>query len=115
MTQEQVNITNYIYNHFNNADLQESKWTVIDEYMSYLDYLEDNQVVIEAEVKLEEHLSGSPKCKDHDRKHNCLVPKIIEAVKILINNNKNKKKLQSKDRFTLQYYLAISQAKFIVS
>jgi hypothetical protein len=115
MTPEQIEITKNIYQKFYEIDCNQHDWTSIDEYMSHLDYLDDKQVAIEAEVKLREHLSGNPKCKEHEEEHECLVPKIIEAVKIIINGNREKKKIHIKDRFVLQYYLALSQAKYIVS
>lgn len=117
MIQKETEIVNFIYKSFYDTDLKEQKWSVIDEYMSYLDYLNDQEILVESEIKLKEHLSGDPRCpfEEEHKKHKCIVPSIIEAVKILIDSNNGLKKIDIKDRFVLQYYLAISQAKYIIS
>lgn len=116
MTQDQAKTVSMVYRKFlAQEDTNGDDWTILDEYMEKLDWLDNDQLAIEAEVKYNEHKSGEPRCQyPHDEKE-CFVLVIIDAVMAILDLYKKTKNLHEKNRYILSYYLALSQANFIIS
>lgn len=110
MTDEQRHTVSIVYSQLSTSDgAQTDRWTDIDECMSTLDWLEDNQLVIESEVIYDIHKLGKPRCgSDHPIEH-CFVPMIIDAVVAIINLHKETQNLHPKNRFILQMYLSLTK------
>lgn len=116
MTQDQAKIVMAVYRKFAEQDEQNAEeWTPIDEYMEKLDWLNNGQLIIEAQVKYNEHKSGEPRCQYPHGKTECIVPIIVDAVMAILDLYKKTGNLHEKNRFILMYYLALSQANWITS
>ncbi len=109
-TQEVRNITNV----FNKFLLTENnpKWEPFDDNMSYLEYLEDSELVSEAHVMLIKHSQGSWGCGAvHE---NCPISNVLEAVESILELQKTAEKLHVNNRYILEFYLTMSQMGEIV-
>lgn len=116
MTPDQAKTVSTVYRKFVAQDESNSDdWTVLDEYMEKLDWLEDHQLTIESEVKYNEHKSGEARCQYPHEKTECFVPVIMDAVMAILDLYKKTGNLHEKNRYILMYYLALSQANFIVA
>lgn len=114
MTKDQQEIVSRVYVKFYKSDCTDEGWTDIDEQMSHLEYLEDNQLVIESAVLIQLQSGGQPKCTlDHPNKE-CFVPIVIEAVGYILDLYESTSNLHPKNKFILQYYLALSQVGHIL-
>jgi hypothetical protein len=98
-----------VFKRFEEADRNQTKWTTLDTNMEYLAWLDDDQVVREAELVLDDHKKGDPRCKIDHKKSECFVPSIIKAIGYLIVEYKIGGKLDKKDRYILEYYISLSQ------
>lgn len=109
MTPDQAATVTKVYRKFVNNDQMESDWTPIDEQMSMLEWINDEQLLIEASVKLEKLKKGNPRCAiDHPGKE-CWVPLVLDAIEAILGIHKENKILHPHNRFILQYYLALAQ------
>lgn len=114
MTKDQQDTVTKVYRQFVDSDTQDRQWTTLDTYMEALSWLNERQVAIEAAVMVQLHASGQPRCtRDHPIEH-CFVPTIIDAVVHVLNLFSETGNLHQKNRFILEYYLAISQDGFIL-
>lgn len=94
-------------------DIQNPEWGPMDEQLWILSWLEDNQLVTEAEVKLFEHKQGEPRCTSDHPISECFVPVIVDAVVIILDLHRVTGYLHEKNKLILQYYLALSQVGYI--
>ncbi len=114
MTPDQQKTVTQVYRRFFDSDLADTEWTDVDEAMSMLDWLDDKQLVKEAAVKIMEHTAGTPKCNQYHGDLPCFVPTIIEASTYIVDLYTDTENLHEKNRFILQYYLALAQVGFII-
>jgi hypothetical protein len=114
MTKEQQQTVTQVYRKFYDSDSIDEGWTEIDEQMSMLEWLDDNQLVVEAAVLIQLQTQGQPRCDQNHPISECFVPTIIEAVGYILDLFGKSGNLHAKNKFILQYYLALSQIKFIV-
>lgn len=115
MTDDQRQMISKVFAQFASTESQSTTWTDVDECMSLLDWLEDKQLVIEAEVIFDLQSKGIPRCAgDHPIEH-CFVPLIIEAVAAIIGLYKETGNLHSKNRFILEMYLTLTRLGEILS
>lgn len=114
MTPDQIKTVTEVYRKFADSDNDETEWTNIDEHMSSLEWLGDNQLTIEAEVKYNEQKKGTPRCPANHSHEHCFIPVVIDAVTAILDLYKETKQLHPKNKYILQYYLALSQDGFIV-
>lgn len=103
-----------VYQRFLESDIKQQGWSELDEQMYALECLSDNQLTIEASVKLNEHLSGNPRCSQDHAIEQCFVPVIVDAVTIILDNYMESGDLSVNNRFVLEYYLSVSQIGLIV-
>ncbi|NJO48230.1 MAG: hypothetical protein HC840_00780 [Leptolyngbyaceae cyanobacterium RM2_2_4] len=114
MTKDQQETVLKVYRRFVDADNAETQWTNIDEQMSMLEWIEDQQLVIEAAVLIQLQSQGEPRCNQNHPVSECFVPSIIESVGYILDMYAQTGHLHAKNKFILQYYLAMSQVGFIV-
>lgn len=114
MTPDQQKTVLQVYRRFVESDLSDTEWTDVDEAMSMLEWIDDSQLVKEASVKIMEHMAGTPKCNQYHGDLPCFVPTIIEASTYIVDLYNSTENLHPKNRFILQYYLALSQVGFIL-
>lgn len=109
--EERENIKN-VYKRFLNSE--ERGWDSLDDYLDLLDYLDDDQLSREAEVLFLKHKEKAVMCKiKHKKPSECFVPYILRAVETILNFYKKNGKLNDSHKYILQYYLALTQNKFI--
>ena len=114
MSKDQQIVVTRVYQRFCKADAEETSWTDIDEQMCYLEYIDDPQTVIEAAVILQLHLQGDPRCEQDHPREECFIPLVIDAATAIIDLYGKTGNLHPKNKFILQYYLALSQVGYIV-
>lgn len=114
MTTEQANIVKMVYSRFIESE-DSGAWGDLDENLAWFDILSDEELVRESEIKLSSHSKGTFRCQNtHDRVH-CFAPYILEGVEAILNLYENTKELPIKNRYVLQYYLAMSELRMIYS
>ena|SRR5579859_6158932 len=112
MDHEEKEIVTYVRSHL--LDRETRGWDALDEYMQYLDYLDNDQLHREVDVAYCEHSKGLVRCeKDHPREE-CFMPMLYDAVGIILELFKETGQLHDKNKYILQYYLAMNHAKMIV-
>ena len=114
MTREQQETVLKVYRQFVSSDCQDQQWTTLDTFMEALSWLEDPQVVIEAAVMVQLHAGGQPRCTQNHPIDQCFVPVIIDAVGYILDLYTKTGNLHPKNRFILEYYLAVSQEGLIL-
>jgi hypothetical protein len=97
-----------VFKRFQEADGNQTKWTNVDTNMECLAYLDDEQLVREADYVLEEHLKNEPRCKIDHTKEECFVPTIVKVVNYLISDYRIGGLLFENDRYILEYYISLS-------
>jgi hypothetical protein len=112
MNQEQVRVVAQVYRQFLSSE-ETRGWEAIDDYLNNLGYIDDDQLVREAEVVFLHHKTGKARCdKDHPESE-CFVPKVVEAVQAILELYKEGGQLHKNNRYVLEYYLAVDQAGMI--
>lgn len=92
-----------------------TSWNKVDDYMTYLEFLDTDQLMREVGVQLEIHANGNPRCNNnHPPEQPCVVNDILDAVVLLNREYVNGEPIYSEDEYVLKKYLAISQAGVIV-
>lgn len=112
MTPEQRKNVTRVYNHL--LENEKRGWDGLDNYMDMLDYLDDDQLHREADVIFEQHSRGTVKCEKTHPIEQCLIPILVEAVAAILELFKETNNLHIKNRYILQYYLAMQQCNMIV-
>lgn len=113
MDKDQQVVVSKVYRKFFEEDTQDFGWDEIDDQMSHLDYLADNQLAIESAVILQLHQQGTPTCNQDHPLVDCFIPLVIEAVTYILDLYMKTEHMPNKSRFILQYYLALSQVGYI--
>lgn len=90
-------------------------WTKLDDDMAHLSYLDDDELVREAEVAFCHHDGKNPRCpKDHDIRE-CFIPTLIDAVTAILDLYRETENLHVNNRYVIECYLAIDQQGSIVA
>ena len=92
-----------------------AKWTKLDDYMSYLEWIDDEQLAREADVIFEQHKLGNPRCPSSHPPEQCMVPIIIDAVDFILDGYKDYGFLDADSKYVLQYYVTLTATGDIVS
>lgn len=95
-------------------DIEHGDWDEVDEYISLLDELDTNQIHREADVVLEQHSRGNPRCPVDHPDSECFIPSIIEAVTAILDLYKEENYMHKNNEYILKYYLAITHAGTII-
>lgn len=112
MTPEQRKIVTSTYNHL--MEKENRGWDGLDDCLNYLDYLDNDQLHREADVIYEKHLRRVVKCKQDHPIENCFIPMLIDASGAILELYKETNSLHPKNRYILQYYVAMTQAGIVV-
>lgn len=92
-------------------------WAEVDEFMVYLEWLDNDQLYREADVLYSKHKDkkiGCPYESDHRPGYFCLVVFILEAVECILKLYKENTYLTESNRYILCNYLALQQAGQLV-
>lgn len=110
---EQKNI-DLVLTHLRGID-DNDRWDKVDDYMSYLEWIDDSQLMIEVKVLFDKHVSGDPRCTSSHSKENCLVPYLLDAVDCILAVNEEFNSISSGHKYILQYYVTLTAIGEIVS
>ena len=111
MTPDQSKTVRRAYNHL--ISHENRGWDDLDDFMDYLEYLNDDELHREADVLLSSHANANVRChQDHDPK-DCFIPLLIEAVGSILDLYKETGLMHAKNKYVVQYYLAMNQANMI--
>lgn len=113
MTPEQRRTVVEVYNHFIESE-KRGGWDVLDDYIVWLEILDDDQLHREADVVYYHHNLGSVRCREDHPKDKCFVPILVEAVGAILELYKDNGHLHEKNKYILQYYLAMNQTGMIL-
>ena len=112
MSPEQRKTVTSVYNHL--ISKESRGWDDLDDYLDMLEYLDNDQLHREADVLYLQHCRGPVKChQDHPREQ-CFVPLLVDAVSSILELYKESNAMHPKNRYILQYYLAMYQAGMIL-
>jgi|GEM_PF-4281077 len=103
-----------VYRRFMDGE-EHASWDEIDTQLEYLDYLDSDQVFREASVQLSYHKFGKIRCGQEFCNQGCFAENVVDAVEIICKLYSDTNYLPVKNRYVLEYYLALSQLKMIVS
>ena len=112
MSKDQVKTVVFVYNRL--MENEKRGWDAIDDYMDWLEYLDDDQLHREVDVMYEIHGRQQVKCSKDHGKEECLIPMLLEAVGAIIDLYKETGDLHEKNKYILQYYLALTQSDMII-
>lgn len=113
MTPEQVKVVAQVYNRFFDKETEDT-WTDVDDYLSMLEWLDDDQLYREADVIYEAHKFGKVRCDMDHPSTECFIPTVVDAVGAILDLYRETSNLHKNNRYILQYYLALCQAQVIV-
>lgn len=112
MTPEQRRAVVEVYNHF--LESEKRGWDMLDDYIVYLDFLDNDQLHREADVVYYQHGLGKVRCPQNHSRDKCLMPILLEAVGGILELYKENNSLHANNKYILQYYLAMNQSGMIL-
>ena len=83
-------------------------WNGVDDYMSQLEYLDDDQLHREADVLFEKHSMGDVGCGKPNCSP-CFVDTVLDAVFCILELYQDTGLMHKNNRYILENYLAMSQ------
>lgn len=113
MDSSQKDAVTIVYNRF--MDQEGRGWDQLDDTLDLLEYLDDDQLYREASVLYSYQEHKNPRCPQDHHKSKCFIPVVIEAVSAILELYQDSPTMHPKNRYILQYYLAISQSEGIVT
>ena len=112
MTHDQKNIVRQAYTHL--LSHENRGWDELDDYVDYLDYLTNDELHRESDILYSQHRGVAVKCHQKHKREECFIPLLIDAVAAILDLYKENGNLHPKNKYILQYYLAMNQANMIV-
>lgn len=109
LTQVQIENIDLVLKRFEYLE-KKPVWDSVDNCMVYLDSIDNNQLNCEADLVLEKHNLGNPRCRSDHPIEKCLVPRIIKAVDSIIAEHLYSGTLSKDHRYILMYYIALNHA-----
>lgn len=111
MTPDEIEIVKIVYQRF--LESEDQIWTDVDSTLEMFEYLTDDEIIVESEVKIGKHAKNGIRCSlQHDR-IDCFSPYILEAAEAIVKLYNNTNQLHPKNRYILSYYLAMSEVGLI--
>lgn len=104
---EDAKVVRMVYNRFLENEVE--GWTTIDDILEILEYLTDEELIIQVKVRMEEHKKGI-RCKKEHEQSNCFAPFVYQAVESILTLED----LHPKNAYVLSYYLAMSEMGLIL-
>src|SRR5579864_4811848 len=108
MSQEQRKIVLDVYNHL--LESEKRGWDGLDNYVEFLDYLDNDQLHREADVIYSQHYNARVCCAQDHPPEQCFVPILVEAAGAILELYKESGNLHDRNKYILQYYIAMNQA-----
>ena len=112
MSKEQSEIVKLVYNRFIESE-DEIAWTDLDSNLELMGYLTDRELMKETQIKIFEHSKGIFRCGQSHSQENCMAPLILESAIAISDLYEKTKQLHGKNRYVLEYYLAMSEMNLI--
>lgn len=112
MSEEQVRVVVQVYNHL--LERENRGWDDIDNYLDLLEYLNDDELHREADVVYTGHQNRTVRCQQNHAKESCFIPLLVEASSAILDLYKETNQLHVKNKYILQYYIAMNQSELIV-
>jgi hypothetical protein len=111
MTQNEIKNVALVYNKL--ISRENESWDDLDDYLEMLEYMSNDEIYRESEVINTKHKGKNVGC-DHDhQKEKCFIPVMVEVCESIMKFYLDKNELHPKNRYILQYYLALTHANFI--
>lgn len=107
MSEDQARSVKEIYRNFISHDYNR-KWTKMDDILWELDFLSDEQTVLETETQVYRHSLGNLKCSEDHGESTCLVPQLMDSVNAICELYQENGVLHPGNRYILHNYLAVS-------
>ena len=114
MTPDQVKTVAEVYRKFIGTE-REDLWTPVDEYISSLDYIDDHQLFREAGVVHEKFQGKEAGCGQTHKASECFMEVVVEAAGLILDLYRETGNLHPKNRYILEYYIALDYAGMIIS
>lgn len=111
MDQEKVMVVKMVYNRF--IESEEEVWNDLDENLDLFDYLTDEEMVNESEVKLIKTSKKIFRCRQDHQQSDCMAPYIAEAARAIVDLYRETDNLHPKNRYILCYYCVLSELGLI--
>lgn len=112
ISREQRKVVVQVYLHL--LENEKRGWDGLDDYMEYLEYLDSDQLHREADVIYSYHKGHNVRCHQEHSKDKCLVPLLVESVGAILELYKETNNLHEKNRYIIEYYLAMNQAGMVL-
>lgn len=112
MTPEQRKVVTQAYNHL--LEKEARGWDGLDDCMDCLEYLDDDQLHREADVIHAQHTLGKVRCQQNHPIEHCFIPMLVDAASAILELYKETSSMHPKNRYILQYYLAMQQVGMII-
>lgn len=112
MSPDQRTIVRQAYTHL--IGHENRGWDELDDYVEYLDYLTNDELHRECDVLYSQHRGVAVKCHQKHSPSQCFIPLLVEAVSAILELYKESGHLHDKNKYILQYYLAMNQANMIL-
>lgn len=108
---EQDFILNRAYKICQDLDRKQEEWSDLDEQMYLLGWLNDSQIVLEADMAIERN-SSKDICQYNDEADDVVA--ILESAAVsAVEIWREYKSLHANDRYVLEYYLSLCHLKII--
>jgi hypothetical protein len=102
-----------VYDRF--LSFEEESWSHFDELMEYFEFLKNEEVIVEAALKMQIHEHRGIKCCQDHGTENCFAPTILSAVSTIVELYSQNGFLSSENRYILVYYMVLCELKIILS
>ena len=91
-----------------------SGWDELDNFLESLEYLTDDELYRECNVAYINHEGQEIVCDyEHNPNEKCFMPILVGVAGTLIDFYQNGLTMDAKDKYILQYYLGLTEAKYI--
>lgn len=112
MSPEQRKAVSEVFNHL--LESEKRGWDELDDYIQMLEFLDNDQLHREADVIFEKHSRSDVRCIQNHSKEKCFIPVLVEAVGAILEVYKENGHLHERNKYILQYYLAMNQTGLIL-
>jgi len=112
MTSEQRKIVITIYEYLLRTETR--GWDNLDDSIEYLEYLTDVELYRDASVLFDLQKNKKVRCPEDHPTGQCLIPMLLESVQAILELYEETSDLHVKNKYILQYYLAMHQHGLIL-
>lgn len=112
MSKEESAVVKIVYNRFIESE-EEGIWTDLDNNLEMVGWLSDIELFRETQFKHTYHAEGIFKCNQKHEQQHCFAPTILDSVGIILDLYYETREMHPKNRYVLEYYLAMSEMKMI--